>query len=125
MTAATRRASVMGFVDPAGAAAFSAVIDFDAERVGEEPEVGGLGPLGLGGEPTGVLADAGQVELSRVATSIDAIAAASAVIGLEQLVVVKRSSRAALQQAAATGAYAPLLELLAAPVRATVISPLP
>jgi quinol monooxygenase YgiN len=29
-----------------------------------------------------------------------------------------------MQQAAATGAYAPLLELLAAPVRATVISPL-
>ena len=30
-----------------------------------------------------------------------------------------------MQQAAATGAYAPLLELLAAPVRATVISRLP
>ncbi len=30
-----------------------------------------------------------------------------------------------LEQAAATGAYAPLLELLAAPFRATVISPLP
>ena len=30
-----------------------------------------------------------------------------------------------MQEAAATGAYAPLLELLAAPVRATVISRLP
>jgi quinol monooxygenase YgiN len=30
-----------------------------------------------------------------------------------------------MQQAAATGAHAPLLELLAAPVRATVISQLP
>jgi quinol monooxygenase YgiN len=30
-----------------------------------------------------------------------------------------------MQEAAATGAYAPLLELLAAPVRATVISQLP
>ena len=30
-----------------------------------------------------------------------------------------------MEEAAATGAYAPLLELLAAPFRATVISPLP
>ena len=53
-----------GFVDASCAAPLGAVVELDAEDVGEEPEIGRLRPLGLGGEPVGVITDAGQVQLA-------------------------------------------------------------
>ena len=41
----------LGVVDAAGSAAFGAGVDFGFEDLGEEPEVGQLGSLGVGGEP--------------------------------------------------------------------------
>ena len=52
-----------GFVDAPGPAAFGAVVDYDGEGLGEEPQIGGLGPLRLGGEPAGVFTDRWKAQL--------------------------------------------------------------
>ena len=54
----------VGFVDQSTAATFGSFVDFDAERVGQEGEVGRFGSLCLGGDPVGVFTDRWQVQLA-------------------------------------------------------------
>ena len=53
-----------GFVDAPDAAAFAAVVDLGGEDLGEEPQVGLAFPHRDLGEPGGLGADGGQVQLA-------------------------------------------------------------
>jgi hypothetical protein len=58
------QAGEAGLVDAPGAAPLGPVVQLDAQHLGEDPEIGGLRPLGLDGEPGGVVTDAGQVQFA-------------------------------------------------------------